>query len=163
MNRALTSLHGNQLKLHLKSLYHSCMPSPLVPDPIRVQSCDWCLFWTNRNFYLSHHHLIRDESLNRRYTLNGHIIILYYSLKVSLQINFMLKGKYKASINLCFITANSTEGESQIIEKLRIRLYDFVAPTVLILSTRKRNANFSGNFIIEIQNILISSDQYLFN
>ena len=22
---------------------------PLAPDPIRVQSCVWCLFWTNRN------------------------------------------------------------------------------------------------------------------
>ena len=28
---------------------HSCMPSPLAPDPIRVQPCVWCLFWTNRN------------------------------------------------------------------------------------------------------------------
>ena len=25
------------------------MPSPLAPDPIRVQSCVCCLFWTNRN------------------------------------------------------------------------------------------------------------------
>ena len=40
---------------------HSCMPSPLAPDPIRVQSCACCLFWTNRNsmavhlyFYLTH-------------------------------------------------------------------------------------------------------------
>ena len=28
---------------------HSCLPSPLAPDPIRVQSCVCCLFWTNRN------------------------------------------------------------------------------------------------------------------
>ena len=28
---------------------HSGIPSPLEPDPIRVQSCVWCLFWTNRN------------------------------------------------------------------------------------------------------------------
>ena len=28
---------------------HSCMPSPLAPHPIRVQSCVCCLFWTNRN------------------------------------------------------------------------------------------------------------------
>ena len=28
---------------------HSCMPSPLAPDPIRVQSCVCCLFWTTRN------------------------------------------------------------------------------------------------------------------
>ena len=27
----------------------SCMPGPLAPDPIRVQSCVWCLFWTNGN------------------------------------------------------------------------------------------------------------------
>ena len=26
-----------------------CMPSLLAPDPIRVQSCVWCIFWTNRN------------------------------------------------------------------------------------------------------------------
>ena len=34
------------------SLYifgHSCMPSPLAPDPIRVRSCACCLFWTNSN------------------------------------------------------------------------------------------------------------------
>ena len=24
--------------------HHSCMSSPLVPDPIRVQPCVWCLF-----------------------------------------------------------------------------------------------------------------------
>ena len=29
--------------------FHSCMPSLLAPDPIRVQSCVCCLFWTNRN------------------------------------------------------------------------------------------------------------------
>ena len=42
---------------------HSRMPRPLAPDPIRVQSCVCCLFWTNRNckavtylsFYLSHY------------------------------------------------------------------------------------------------------------
>jgi len=28
---------------------HSYMPSPVAPDPIRVQSRVWCLFWTNRN------------------------------------------------------------------------------------------------------------------
>ena len=28
---------------------HSCMPSPLPPDPIRVQTCVCCLFLTNRN------------------------------------------------------------------------------------------------------------------
>ena len=27
----------------------SCMLSTLAPDPIRVQSCVYCLFWTNRN------------------------------------------------------------------------------------------------------------------
>ena len=26
-----------------------CMPSTLAPDPIRVQSCVCCLYWTNRN------------------------------------------------------------------------------------------------------------------
>ena len=28
---------------------HSCMPSPLAPDPIRVQTCVCCLFLTNKN------------------------------------------------------------------------------------------------------------------
>ena len=28
---------------------HSCMPSTLAPDPIRVQTCVCCLFWTNRD------------------------------------------------------------------------------------------------------------------
>ena len=32
-----------------KCVVHSCMPSPLARDPIRVQSCVCCLFWTNRN------------------------------------------------------------------------------------------------------------------
>ena len=30
-------------------IYPSSMPSPLAPDPIRVQSCVYCLFWTSRN------------------------------------------------------------------------------------------------------------------
>jgi len=29
---------------------NSSMPSPLAPDPIRVQPCVWCLFCTNRNY-----------------------------------------------------------------------------------------------------------------
>ena len=28
--------------------HHSSMPSPLAPDPIRVQPCVWCLFWTKK-------------------------------------------------------------------------------------------------------------------
>ena len=36
------------------SQHHTCMPIPLAPDPIRVQSCVCCLFWTNGvNIYLS--------------------------------------------------------------------------------------------------------------
>ena len=38
----------NVLYTHV-SANHSCMPSPLAPDLIRVQSCVCCLFWTNRN------------------------------------------------------------------------------------------------------------------
>ena len=37
------------LWLHLLEEQHSCMPSPSAPDPIRVQPCVCCLFWTNRN------------------------------------------------------------------------------------------------------------------
>ena len=50
------------------------MPSSLAPDPIRVQSCVCCLFWTNRNsmavtsillsISLAHQSY---ESFNRRY------------------------------------------------------------------------------------------------
>ena len=36
------------LNLNLYSIsiipFHFCMPSPLAPDPFRVQSCVWCLF-----------------------------------------------------------------------------------------------------------------------
>ena len=28
---------------------HSFLPIPLAPDPIRVQTCVCCLFWTNRD------------------------------------------------------------------------------------------------------------------
>ena len=41
---------GLQVKHYVvRMLYHSCMPSPWAPDPIRDQSCVCCLFWTNRN------------------------------------------------------------------------------------------------------------------
>ena len=52
-------------------IYHSCMRSPLAPDPITVQSCCCCccLFWTNRNsmavtsiIFISHYP-IRDMNL----------------------------------------------------------------------------------------------------
>ena len=44
---------------NVRTTAHSCMPSPLAPDPIRVQPCVWCLFWTNRklhcgNIYLAY-------------------------------------------------------------------------------------------------------------
>ena len=62
---------------------HFCMPNPLAPDPIRVQSYVWCLFYSILNqqklhcgnilsFYLSHYP-IRDKSLYRRYTVNGNV------------------------------------------------------------------------------------------
>ena len=61
-------------------MIHSCMPSPLAPDPIRVQSCVCCLFWTNRNsmavlhlsFYYSHYS-IRDIILQSVLSVNGNI------------------------------------------------------------------------------------------
>ena len=36
-----------------KPRWHSCMPSPLSSDPIRVQSCVCCLFWTNRHISMA--------------------------------------------------------------------------------------------------------------
>jgi len=51
-------------------LKHSCMPSPLAPDPIRVHSCVWCLFWTNRNGFAVTSIFLSNqsyESFNRRY------------------------------------------------------------------------------------------------
>ncbi len=36
-------------EIHNQYHLHSCMPSSLAPNPIRVQACVWCLFWTNRN------------------------------------------------------------------------------------------------------------------
>ena len=38
-----------QLNNQTSIYHHSCIPSSLAPDPIRVQSCVWCLFWTNRS------------------------------------------------------------------------------------------------------------------
>jgi len=53
---------------------HSCMPSPLAPDPIKVQSCVCYLFWTKRNslavtsIFLSISLSNQSyESFNRRY------------------------------------------------------------------------------------------------
>ena len=41
---------GNVVKEYVYVYYdRSSMPSPLAPDPIRVQSCVCCLFWTKRN------------------------------------------------------------------------------------------------------------------
>ena len=56
-------LYINILCLSACLLIHSCMPSPLAPDPIRVQSCVCCLFWTNRNsnIYLSIYLIIQVE------------------------------------------------------------------------------------------------------
>ena len=48
---------------------HTCMPITLASDPIRVQSCVYCLFWTNRDcmavtsFILSIS--LSNESLNQ--------------------------------------------------------------------------------------------------
>ena len=67
----LTNLYGSilyVLKKHLPTIVvFSTLLYPLTPDPIRVQSCVCCLFWTNKNsmavisFYLSHsHYPIRD-------------------------------------------------------------------------------------------------------
>ena len=54
---------------------YCCTPvCPLAPDPIKVQSCVWCLFWTNRNsmaetsIFLSISLSNQSyESFNRRY------------------------------------------------------------------------------------------------
>ena len=56
-----------------KPCTHSCMPSPLAPDPIRVQSCLCCsLYWTNNmavtSIFLSISLSYQSyESFNRRY------------------------------------------------------------------------------------------------
>ena len=67
------------------SFIHFCMPSLLAPDPIRVQSCVCCLFWTNRNivaltsiflsFYLSIYLIIQLELwiLESALLVNGNI------------------------------------------------------------------------------------------
>ena len=39
----------NDIEFNSISAYHSGMPCPLAPDPIRIQSYVCCLFWTNRN------------------------------------------------------------------------------------------------------------------
>ena len=46
MPNLFSALFTFQIKINTGVLtkYHSCMPSPLAPDPIRVQSCVCCLF-----------------------------------------------------------------------------------------------------------------------
>ena len=39
----------NSFGIKQAEFHHSCILSPLAPDPIRVQSCVCRLFWTNRN------------------------------------------------------------------------------------------------------------------
>ena len=63
-----------------QGLLHSCMPSPLALDPIRVQSCVWCLFWTKRNsnggnIYISIYLIIQSELwiLQLALSVNGNI------------------------------------------------------------------------------------------
>ena len=50
---------------NIRLQHHFCMPSPLAPDPIRVQSCVCYLFWTKRNcmtvIYLSIYLIIHLE------------------------------------------------------------------------------------------------------
>ena len=83
---------------------HSCMPSPSVPDPIRVQACVWCLFWTNRNslavtsIFLSNQSY---ESLNQRYQL--------------MEIFFLLKlwWGWKAMVVLCLIQSREQMADHQ--------------------------------------------------
>ena len=77
----IKSYNWNRSKFYFKN--QSSMPSPLAPDPIRVQPCVWCLFWTNRNCmavtsdYLAHYP-IRDKSLYQRYnSLNGNIYFFW--------------------------------------------------------------------------------------
>ena len=70
-------LYINILCLSACLLIHSCMPIPLVPDPIRVQSCVCCLFWTirNSNIYLSIYLIIQLEIwiLQLALSVNGNI------------------------------------------------------------------------------------------
>ena len=70
-------LYINILCLSACLLIHSCMPSPLAPDPIRVQSCVCCLFWTirNSNIYLSIYLIIQLEIwiLQLALSVNGNI------------------------------------------------------------------------------------------
>ena len=66
---------------------HSCAPSPLAPDPIRVQSCVCCLFWTNRNrmtvtsIFLSISLSNQSyESFNRRFSKWKYFLLLKVKL-----------------------------------------------------------------------------------
>ena len=63
------------------------IPSPLAPDPISVEACVCCLFWTNRNclsFYLSHY-LIRDKSYIGVITIHGN---MYTSTETIVTLSF---------------------------------------------------------------------------
>ena len=88
-SRGLLAIQRGAIIIENRSFYvknrpsDSCMPSPLAPEPIRVQPCVWCLFWTNRNcmtvtsiflsFASSNY---RDKSLYRRYNaVHGNIYL----------------------------------------------------------------------------------------
>jgi len=58
---------GIVYSVNLYNKTHSCMPSPLAPDPIRVQSCVWCLFWTNRNSMAGTSIFLSISSSNQSY------------------------------------------------------------------------------------------------
>ena len=82
MNKYLSKLipgHGYWNRVRYSYNSSPCMPSPLAPDPIRVQSCVCCLFWTNRNSlavtYLSIYLIIQLELwiLVSALSVNGNI------------------------------------------------------------------------------------------
>ena len=97
---------------------HSCMPSPLAPDPIRVQPCVWCLLWTNRNslavtsIFLSISLSNQSyESLNRRYQLieiftSTETIVIDQNTYQWCKFYFLLLSNQKKSYKFIFLGIN---------------------------------------------------------
>ncbi len=91
------------------SIYHSCLPSPLAPDPIRVQSCVCCLFWTNRNSMAVISSLLSNIYLSIYIIIKLEIWILQSALTVNWKIYFTLNFNQVQGFNLLIVWFSNLE------------------------------------------------------
>ena len=85
------------------SAYHSGMPSPLASDPIRIQSCVCCLFWTNRNSMVVTSIFLSISLSNQSYeSFNRHSAKWKYLLLLKLWWYTLIKRMQFESSNVNF-------------------------------------------------------------